>query len=158
MGITNERKEKYKEFYQESEKSKKTYQKEYYEKNKQLRKEYAKEYRQTPERKEKSKEYSSEWKKKNPLRRTYHANLYKISGYTYDEFETHLLNLGWKPKLHIDHKIPVTHFSPDTPIRLINDLRNLQVLTLQENTTKNNTYRDIVDKEYYEEVKRFLVL
>ena len=107
--------------------------------------------------KEKHNKYNSAWKKQNPLRNTYHSHLYKISGYTYEEFESHLLNLGWKPKLHIDHKIPVTHFFPDTPIRLINDLRNLQVITLIENASKSNRYQDIVDKEYYEEVKKYLV-
>ena len=107
--------------------------------------------------KEKQKKYNNEWKKKNPLRRTYHSHLYKISGYTYEEFESHLLNLGWKPGLHIDHKIPVTHFSPDAPIKLINDLRNLQIITLNENSSKLNRYQDIVDKEYYEEIKKYLV-
>jgi hypothetical protein len=128
----------------------------YYHENKEKRKVYNKEYRKNLD-KEAKLEYSKNWSKNNRLRKKYHAGLYKISGYTYKEFETHLLNLGWQPNLHIDHKIPITHFSPDTPIRLIHDLRNLQVLTLKENSSKLNIYRDIVDKEYYDEVKKYLV-
>ena len=131
--------------------------KEYYEKTKEKRSEYRKNYRKNIDTEAKN-EYSKKWSKNNPLRRTYHSHLYKISGYTYKEFETHLLNLGWQPHSHVDHKIPVTHFSPNTPVRLINDLRNLQVLTLKENSSKLNTYRDIVDEEYYEEIKTYLVL
>lgn len=140
----------------ESKNEKKIKDKEYYQKTKEERAEYRKNYRNNINKKIK-KEYDKNWGKNNPLRKKYHAGLYKISGYTYEEFETHLLNLGWQPKLHIDHKIPITHFSPDTPIRLINDLRNIQVLTLKENSSKLNTYRDTVDKEYYKEIKKYLV-
>lgn len=126
-----------------------------YHNNKEQFLKYNKEYKRNKS-KEKQREYDKNWAIENRLRKKYHSGLYKISGYTYEEFETHLLNLGWQPKLHIDHKIPVTHFSPDTPIRLINDLRNLQVITLKENSTKLNTYRDIVDKEYYKEIEKYL--
>jgi hypothetical protein len=123
--------------------------------NREKKLEYYKNYKKNKD-KEIQKEYDRSWAKNNILRKKYHSSLFKISGYTYEEFETHLLKLGWKPGLHIDHKIPVTHFSPDTPIRLINDLRNLQILTLKENSTKLNTYRDTVDKEYYKEIKKYL--
>jgi hypothetical protein len=126
-----------------------------YHNNKEQLLKYNKEYKQKKS-KEEQREYDRNWGKNNPLRKKYHAGLYKISGYTYEEFESHLLKLGWQPKSHIDHKIPVTHFSPDTPIRLINDLRNLQVVTLKENSSKLNTYRDTVDKEYYKEIEKYL--
>jgi hypothetical protein len=127
----------------------------YYQENKEKRKNYRKEYRNNLGKKTRN-EYDRNWSKNNKLRKKYHSGLYKISGYTFEEFNTHLMNLGWKPGIHIDHKIPITHFTPDTPIRLINDLRNLQILSLKENTTKLNTYRDRVCNDYWEEVQKYL--
>jgi len=127
-----------------------------YYKNKEKNLEYYKEYRN--KNKESRKEYNKNWTKKNPLRSLYHSNLYKISGYTFEEFETHLLNLGWEPGLHIDHKIPITHFSPNTPIRLIHDLRNIHPVSIKENLSKGCRYQDIVDKEYYKEIQIYLII
>jgi hypothetical protein len=117
---------------------------------------YAKEYRD--KNKKRKAEYNKEWRNNNRLRCLYHSNLYKISGYTFEEFETHLLNTGWKPGLHIDHKIPIVHFSPNTPIRLINDLRNIHPVNIDENLSKGSRYQDIVDKEYYNEIQKYLII
>ena len=84
-------------------------------------------------------------------------SFYKISGYTFKEFENHLINLGWEKGFHIDHKIPITHFSPNTPIRLINDLRNIHPTKPIQNWIKGNRYQDNVDKDYYNEIKEYLV-
>jgi hypothetical protein len=126
----------------------------------QIKKERKKEYDQKykAKTKEKNKEYDKNWRRKNQLRTYYHSNLYKISGYTFKEFETHLLNLGWEPNFHIDHKIPITYFSPNTPIRLIHDLRNLHPVNSKNNLIKGNRYQNLVDEEYYQEVKKYLII
>ena len=96
-------------------------------------------------------------KKNNTLKTLYQQSFYKISGYTFKEFENHLINLGWEKGFHIDHKIPITHFSPNTPIRLINDLRNIHPTKPIQNWIKGNRYQDNVDKDYYNEIKEYLV-
>jgi len=61
-------------------------------------------------------------------------------------------SLGRKPKLgeSIDHKIPVSWFVKNTPVKIINDLRNLQIMDASENYKKNNTFACPVDIEYYQ--------
>jgi 5-methylcytosine-specific restriction endonuclease McrA len=129
---------------------------EYYHKNKDRYSEYKKQY--VEKNKESIKEYDKRWRQDNKLKTIYHSNFYKISGYTFEEFSTYLLNLGWKPGYHVDHKIPITHFSPNTPVRLINDLRNLQPLKNKENLNKGNKYKSNVSEEYYREIKGYLVI
>jgi hypothetical protein len=129
---------------------------EYYHKNKDHYSKYKKQY--IEKNKESIKQYDKKWRHDNKLKTIYHSNFYKISGYTFEEFSIYLLNLGWKPGYHVDHKIPITHFSPDTPIKLINDLRNLQPLKSKENLNKGNKYKSIVSEEYYKEIKGYLVI
>jgi hypothetical protein len=124
--------------------------------NKEKNLKYYKEYRNI--NKNRRKEYDKDWNKKNRLRSLYHSNLYKISGYTFEEFETYLLSMGWKNGLHIDHKIPITHFSPDTPIRLIHDLRNLHPISSKDNLSKGSRHQDVVDGEYYKEIQKYLII
>jgi hypothetical protein len=59
--------------------------------------------------------------------------------------------LGRKPTKgqSIDHKIPITWFNTDADIRVIFDLRNTQILTVEENTKKLNRYADTVSEDYY---------
>jgi hypothetical protein len=132
-------------------------QKEYYQKTKEKRSEYRKNYQRNIPKEEKN-NYLTNWKKNNPLKTLYYSSFYKISGYTFEEFESHLIILGWEKGLHIDHKIPVTHFSPNTPIRLINHLQNLHPVKPSQNWLKGNRYQDYVDKNYYEEIKQYLIV
>lgn len=82
----------------------------------------------------------------------------KMLGYTASQLKDHLDSLGMDWKNHqIDHKIPVSLFKEDTPINLINDLRNLQPLTKQENLAKSNNYCTIVDKEYLKLIINYLI-
>ena len=119
-------------------------------------KDYYKQYKE--KNKENIKQYDKKWRQNNKLKSIYHSNFYKISGYTFKEFSEHLLNLGWKPGYHVDHKIPITHFSPNTPIKLINDLRNIQPLKSKENLNKGNRYKSIISEEYYKEIKDYLIV
>jgi sugar diacid utilization regulator len=82
----------------------------------------------------------------------------KMLGYTALQLKEHLDSLGMDWKNHqIDHKIPVSLFREDTPINLINDLRNLQPLTKQENLEKSNNYCTLVDKEYLKLIINYLI-
>lgn len=60
--------------------------------------------------------------------------------------------LGGVPKNNeaIDHRIPVSWFNPNTPISIISDYRNLQILDKKTNSEKSNLYSHPVQKEYYE--------
>jgi hypothetical protein len=48
--------------------------------------------------------------------------------------------MSWKNwgEWHIDHKIPVSKFEPNTPIHIVNSLDNLQPLWAFDNLSKNN--------------------
>lgn len=39
---------------------------------------------------------------------------------------------------HIDHRIPVSKFDPNTPIDIVNSLDNLQPLWAKDNLSKSN--------------------
>lgn len=81
-----------------------------------------------------------------------------LLGYSSLDLKVHLENLGMVWELHqIDHKIPVSAFSTDTPMHIINDLRNLQPLTMEENIIKSNNYFTICDPEYITLIKPYLI-
>ena len=82
---------------------------------------------------------------------------HKMLGYSADELVEHLsaLNENWQ-EYQIDHKIPITWFKKETPIHIINDLRNLQLLTEEENKAKGSRYADEVPEEYKKIVESFL--
>lgn len=76
----------------------------------------------------------------------------RLLGYTYLE----LINaLGRCPELteNIDHKIPMSWFKDNSKVKVINDLRNLQILSAVENQSKNNKYSHPVCFEYFELIK-----
>jgi hypothetical protein len=50
--------------------------------------------------------------------------------------------------IEIDHKIPITWFKSNTPLILINDLRNLQPLFIKDNRDKAASYCYPIDKDY----------
>jgi len=80
-----------------------------------------------------------------------------LLGYSAQELKEYLDNIGmdWNYH-HIDHKIPVTWFKSDTPIHVVNDLRNLQPLPPQENRTKLNVFMTPVPSDYLEIVKKWI--
>lgn len=85
----------------------------------------------------------------------------KHMGYSAKEFKTHIESQfkegqNWSD-VSIDHKIPITWFKKNTPIHLVNDLRNLQILTLEENISKNNYYADKISLDYYNEIITFII-
>jgi hypothetical protein len=59
--------------------------------------------------------------------------------------------------IHVDHKIPLTWFSVDTPPNIVNHLSNLQPLPIQENITKLNKYSHSIDKEYFSIVQEWIL-
>jgi hypothetical protein len=81
----------------------------------------------------------------------------KLLGYSPKELKEFLLSLSPKWfEFEIDHKIPLTWFVSETPISLVNDFRNLQLLTKSENNKKRNFYMSDVDDDYLKEVKIYI--
>jgi len=76
----------------------------------------------------------------------------QMLGYTYKDL---INSLGRCPNEneHIDHKVPITWFKDYSNYRLINDLRNLHILTRFENLSKNNKYAHPISFEYFELIK-----
>ena len=71
----------------------------------------------------------------------------EILGYSANDLKNHLEflfldGMSWDNwgEWHIDHKIPVSKFEPNTPINIVNSLNNLQPLWAFENLSKNNKY------------------
>jgi len=79
----------------------------------------------------------------------------EMLGYGKDEL---IFALGRLPELNesIDHKIPVTWFIKDTPIKIINSLLNLQILTRSENSKKGNSFCHPVSKEFLQQCLPFI--
>jgi len=80
-----------------------------------------------------------------------------LLGYSAQELKEHLDKLGmnWKTD-HIDHKIPITWFKPETPCYVVNDLRNLQPLEESINKTKLNFFMTPVSLEYLNIAKEWI--
>jgi hypothetical protein len=82
----------------------------------------------------------------------------KLLGYTALDLKTHLDKLGMDWGLHqIDHKIPVAWFKSNTPMNIINDLRNLQPLLPKENLEKSSNYCTLVNQDYLKVAKPYLI-
>ncbi|XAI97353.1 hypothetical protein [Leptolyngbya phage Lbo-JY46] len=76
--------------------------------------------------------------------------------------------LGWSKKeflekvgkpdvsLHIDHKVPVSWFNPETPICIISALDNLQLIPKKENQYKSNLFSCPISKEYFKKIEQFI--
>jgi hypothetical protein len=81
----------------------------------------------------------------------------KLLKYSALELKEHLDNQGmnWTND-HIDHKIPVSWFKDETPPYIVNDLRNLQPLSPEENQSKGNRFSSNVSEDYLELIKPFL--
>jgi hypothetical protein len=80
-----------------------------------------------------------------------------LSGYSALDLKEHLDSLGMIWDYHqIDHKVPVTWFKEDTPPHIVNDLRNLQPLSPEENQIKGNRFSSNISEDYLELIKPFL--
>jgi hypothetical protein len=76
-----------------------------------------------------------------------------ILGYSISTFKQHIESqftgeMVWE-NIHIDHKIPLTWFSIDTPPNIVNNLFNIQPLLAAKNISKLNRYSHPVYKEYF---------
>lgn len=66
--------------------------------------------------------------------------------YTKEEFLAKFPEIG--VSMHLDHKIPISWFKPETPISVIFHLDNLQLLSEEDNLKKNNLYHHPVTEEF----------
>jgi hypothetical protein len=78
-----------------------------------------------------------------------HQNITKlplILGYNVEEF---IERIGTPKKgFDIDHKVPLSWFKETTPIHIIWDLRNLQIITKKENRSKGNKFNHPIEESY----------
>ena len=85
----------------------------------------------------------------------------KILGYSIEVFKKHIEyqfinNMDWD-NIHIDHKIPLTWFKPETPVNIINNLFNLQPKLAGDNISKLNRYSDNISLEYFVLIKEWIL-
>jgi hypothetical protein len=59
-------------------------------------------------------------------------------------------------KHDIDHKVPLTWFTSETPPHIVNDLRNLQPLDRNLNKSKSNSYSSKIDPDYYNVILKWV--
>jgi hypothetical protein len=77
-----------------------------------------------------------------------------LLGYNYQEF---IEKIGIpKKNEHIDHKIPMSWFEDNTPVNIIWNLHNLQIVDKKYNQTKLNLFYDSIPQEYLNEVKKYI--
>jgi len=154
----------------------------YNNKCKNCQKEYSKEYRQ--KNKEKilkynlnyNKIYNKEWGENNKhivkwRQMLNRCLIYKgkkknsktevMLGYSLLNFKNHIENqfknnMNWD-NTHVDHKIPLTWFNPNTPVNIINHLSNLQPKFSEDNISKLNRYSDDISSEYFLLVKEWIL-
>ena len=82
---------------------------------------------------------------------------HKLLGYSALELKEHLdkIDKDWMNK-EIDHKIPISWFKSSTPPSIINDLRNLDVLSKLDNQKKLNKFVGKVEESYYNMCKQYI--
>lgn len=133
----------------------KKYNQQYYVDNKEYFNEYQKEW-------QKINIHSTRWrsllseavKRLGQSKESSTSNLLKYSAL---DLKKHLDFLGMIWDYHqIDHKVPVTWFKEDTPPHVVNDLRNLQPLSPEENQIKGNRFSSNISEDYLEIIKPFL--
>jgi hypothetical protein len=91
------------------------------------------------------------------LNKTKENSTQELLKYSALDLKKHLDFLGMIWEYHqIDHKIPVTWFKEDTPPYIVNDLRNLQPLSPEENQIKGNKFSSDISKDYLELIESFL--
>jgi hypothetical protein len=133
-------------------------------------KKYGKEYRQNNKEKIRQNEklykeknnHISRWRDilRNTLKRFHRGktgSTQTLLGYSAQELKEHLDKQGmnWETD-HIDHIIPLSWFKEDTPIHIVNDLRNLKPLSAQENLKKSNKFGFMKDCSYINDIEKYL--
>lgn len=85
------------------------------------------------------------------------ADTQTLLGYSATQLKEHLDSQGmdWEND-HIDHIIPLSWFKKNTPIYIVNNLRNLQPLSAKENLKKSNKFGSLKDFYYINEVEEFM--
>jgi hypothetical protein len=133
----------------------KKYNQQYYVDNKEYFNEYQKEWQKINTHSTKWRSLLSETVKRLGQRKeSTTSNLLKYSAL---DLKEHLDSLGMIWDYHqIDHKVPVTWFKEDTPPHIVNDLRNLQPLSPEENQIKGNRFSSNISEDYLELIKPFL--
>ena len=136
-----------------------SYQKEYYYKNKETLLSYYRKW---------NKEYYSKnshlrrWRNllNNSLKQlntSKQNNTIELLKYSPIELKEYLDKQGMNWDIHhIDHKIPVTWFKKDTPPHIVNDLRNLQPSSPEENKSKSNRFGDPVPSSYIYDIETYI--
>lgn len=84
-----------------------------------------------------------------------------ILGYSISIFKQYIESqfkneMSWN-NIHIDHKIPLTWFSTNTPPNIVNHLSNIQPLSTKENISKLNRYSNSIDKEYFSLIQEWIL-
>lgn len=84
-----------------------------------------------------------------------------LLGYSVNDFREYIENqfvdnMNWD-NIHIDHKIPLTWFKPETPVNIINNLFNLQPKLAGDNISKLNRYSDNISLEYFVLIKEWIL-
>lgn len=153
----------YSEIYREENKEElKEKKKKYYQENIEKNRERDRERNQNPERREKKNEYKRNERKNNVPKNTWRRSLerllrriggkksgttFEVLGYSSDDLKLYLEKLflpgmSWenRSEWHIDHIKPLSKFSPDDDIKIINGLDNLRPLWSQDNLIKSNKY------------------
>jgi hypothetical protein len=132
----------------------------YREKNKEKYLQYIKEYQKTnqPIKYATDPIYKTKKLIGNQIRNFLKGNKNKkteiLLGYSYQEF---VEKIGIpKKNEHIDHKIPSSWFIDVTPINIIWNINNLQIVNQQYNQSKLNRFHDDVDLIYLNEVKKYI--
>ena len=132
----------------------------YREKNKQKYLQYIKEYQKINQPIKYATDLTYRTKKLigNQIRNFLKGNKNKkteiLLGYSYQNF---IKNIGIpKKNEHIDHKIPITWFKDTTPINIIWNLENLQIVDQFYNQSKLNRFFDIVSLKYLNIVKVYI--
>jgi hypothetical protein len=148
----------------------KEYNKKWTNENKDHIQEYGKLYRQ--QNKEKIKEREKIYKEKNKhisrwrdvlkstlkrFHRNKTASTQTLLGYSAYQLKEHLdnQNMDWEND-HIDHIIPLSWFKKNTPIHIVNDLKNLQPLSSKENLEKSNKLGIIKDHSYINDIEKYI--
>lgn len=161
---SDKRKLQKKKYYEKNKDKIKLKNKEYYHLNSEERKKSSKDYRESIKNTEKYKnsrrEYNKKWRKENRhitswrklLRRALNYigcvkedRTIDILGYSPIQLKEHMETLfttgmSWENygEWHIDHIVPISKFSKETPINIINSLDNLQPLWAKDNLIKGN--------------------
>lgn len=80
-----------------------------------------------------------------------------LLGYSPEELHLYLktMSSNWY-EYEIDHRIPLSWFIDETPVNLVNDFRNLQLLDKSTNSSKRNFYMNNVDEKYFDEIKQYI--